>query len=236
MYHGGGGSNTPAPDPEYEQLTCLTTAGTPNPAYINSGVTASDNMKFVFKAKMKSGVWSEPFGYWIKYGPGNFGGLLFQPYWNNASAYSYEIYLGKRTGYPSGGNTDFGLNQESIFEFQIKQNDNYLKVNGTILYSDTLAVDGVEPADIYVFAQNNYSSGATISANAFTIYYFQIYKNGSLVRDFIPVKTVKVIDKSKNANDNLTDIPADTLCMYDKVNGMYYLNLGSTPFTTDPIN
>lgn len=226
IFNTGGdeGSNEPAPDPEYIQLSCLTsTTGTGT--YIKTKITANNDMKFVFKAKMNKQDCVHPFGYAVSHP----NGLLLQVY-----SQGFEFYMGNTAAVVV---TDAGLGSESDYEYQVKTNDVYIKVNGSTIYTNQAINPIVASQEIYIFAQNNTIGGITVwKDKPFTIYYFKIYQNGTLVRDFIPVKIIKEVDKSKNATDSTANIPIDTLCMYDKVSKMYYLNSGTVMFGTDPID
>ena len=99
-----------------------------------------------------------------------------------------------------------------------------------------MAVSGVTPQDLYIFAENNQQNHKVNLTGALTIYNMKIYQNDILVRDYIPVYTTTVIDKTRNATNPSADIPIETYCMYDKLNNKYYTNVGGGAFTATPIN
>jgi len=68
--------------------------------------------------------------------------------------------------------------------------------------------------NLYIFENNNMGSASGSNAGTCKIYYFKIYENGVLIRDFIPV-----LDWSY--------VP----CMYDKVSGKLFYNQGTGSFT-----
>lgn len=69
-------------------------------------------------------------------------------------------------------------------------------------------------ASIYLFSVNN---GGNYSNASMKLYSCQIYDNGTLVRDYIPAK--------------LSD---GTVGLYDKLNGLLYINAGTGTFTAGP--
>ena len=70
--------------------------------------------------------------------------------------------------------------------------------------------------NIYVFKYNN--GGTPVGGGRGKLYYFKIYDNDVLVRDFIPV-----IDNN--------EIP----CMFDKVESKFYYNQGTGQFIAGPV-
>ena len=68
---------------------------------------------------------------------------------------------------------------------------------------------------IYLFSVNN---GGNYSKASMKLYSCQIYDNGTLVRDFIAAK--------------LSD---GTVGLYDKLNGLLYINVGTGAFTAGPV-
>ena len=78
-------------------------------------------------------------------------------------------------------------------------------------YAITSPIESKSDGTIYVFAVNN--SGTVIRKTSLNLYYFQIYDNDILVRDYIPV-----LDTSKRP------------CMFDKVEKKCYYNQGTGEF------
>lgn len=66
--------------------------------------------------------------------------------------------------------------------------------------------------NLYMFAEN--FRGSVSSFSMMRLYYVQIYESGSLVRDLIPC--IRTVDKE--------------VCLYDKVEGKFYTNLGTGEF------
>ncbi len=119
--------------------------------------------------------------------------------------------------YISCGSTDCLIGQN----FTLDKNK-----NTTSLYNDSKSIDVYlqttysnfeSGVNMYIFNLNTNNQVPTTSAS-FKIYYFQIYDNDILVRDFIPV-----LD------------PAGVPCMYDKIENKYYYNAGTGDFTAGPI-
>ena len=65
---------------------------------------------------------------------------------------------------------------------------------------------------LWVFALNN--GGSLFGGALMKLYYLKIWDNDELIRDYIPVK----------------NILNDRICLYDKVEGKYYYNLGPGEF------
>lgn len=103
--------------------------------------------------------------------------------------------------------------------------------NGTTSVCNTW-VDNVQYCDSsdYIFAFNN---GDTPSAQGhYKLYYFKIFDGDSLVRNFIPVLTLKEIDASK-VNEGVS-IPAGTPCLFDLKNNRFHKNIGTEEFAAGP--
>ena len=88
-----------------------------------------------------------------------------------------------------------------------------LNVNGT---NYTISQGGAitNPYAIYVLATNTGGTAQFIAKGK--VYYFQVYSNGNLTRDFVPVL-------------DADGVPA----MYDKIDGGLYYNEGSGTFKTN---
>lgn len=229
LYYPSSGPNTFSDNPDHLEVECLTRNGTSGP-YINTLVQTSDNMRFVFDAKAKSGVWTFMFGAYMGY----LNGISFHSYYNNSSQHGYEAYIGNHGNGPFV-NQDAGLNEKSHYDFQVKSGDSFIIINGETEYSDTQSVSIATPQNLYMFAENNKNTGVDFG-ESLTIYYMQIYQNDVLVRDYIPVYTTSIIDKTRNATNPSVDIPMLTYCMYDKLNDKYYTNAGGGSFTCVPIS
>lgn len=107
---------------------------------------------------------------------------------------------------------------ESDREYNIEAffgDDYYLKINGitTIKGNKTFIWNN---DNAYLFAGNHNNS--PITATRAKLYYFKIWQDDILVRDFIPV-----LDKD------------GTPCMFDKVEGKFYYNQGTGQFIAGPV-
>lgn len=138
------------------------------------------------------------------------------------------------------GMMDIGTSNEQSFAFGSSR---LFSPNGAFIYGsrhvfvlsrDGFSIDnlffeystfndfGQSTYDMYMFAWNDdYQSSNKPKARSYApakIYYFKIYDNDVLVRDFIPV-----LDKY------------GTPCMYDKVERKFYYNAGTGDFIAGPI-
>ena len=75
---------------------------------------------------------------------------------------------------------------------------------------------GTNGNTIFIFACNN--SSVRYYASTLRLYYFKMYNNNTLVRDFIPV--IRITD--------------NVVGLYDAVNGTFYTNQGSGSFAPGP--
>ena len=96
----------------------------------------------------------------------------------------------------------------------LKKNKNVTSVTGSYTIEKTHTKKNFQAvSDMYLFARNR---GGVFRAAQMKCYYFKIWDNGTLVRDFIPVLS-----------------PTDEPCMYDKVTKGLFCNQGSGDFITD---
>lgn len=109
------------------------------------------------------------------------------------------------------GNTieSFDASLNTTDPFILDQNENVTTFNGGSSVTNTTATFSV-PVNLVLFAVN---TNGSISYGKASIYFCQIYDNGTLVRDFIPAK-----DEVGNAG------------LYDKVEGKFYYNAGTGSF------
>ena len=100
-------------------------------------------------------------------------------------------------------------------ESKLANGEQYLKVNGSTLYTGNVAGEYSADSNLYLFACKKADTIDTFYIGRF--YYCKIYDNGVLVRDFIPVK---------DSNE--------VVCLYDKVEGKFYYNDGQGDFSAGP--
>ena len=219
----------PIPDPEYIQVECLTSSGGANGSYIDTKVAGSTNIQFIFDIKMNKVVTNRPVGNFADYGYGTVGYIGFLSYANGLNVYGGTSWGQYESDNPFGSKV--------TLDYSINTTYALLKLNGTTVKQQNMngfAQSHTPSTNIYVFTFNG-QQGLTDN-QPMSIYNMKIYQSGSLVRDYIAVKTIKEIDMSKNATDPSTNIPIDTLCFYDQLNDLYYLNSGTVPFTDTPIS
>lgn len=94
-------------------------------------------------------------------------------------------------------------------EFYVGENEQYLKINGEELISNTLTITGVSTKNLYLFERN--SSGSPNPASM-KLYYCKIWLNDVLVRDFVP------------------SVTNGTPCLYDNVTQTSFYNEGTGNF------
>lgn len=81
----------------------------------------------------------------------------------------------------------------------------------------------------YLFATNNDNQTNFGGTSKIRLYGCKMYVGTTVERDYIPVVVIKDQPKEKNS-DGANPIPAGTVCLYDKKNGLYYLNVGTGNF------
>ena len=210
---------TPEPIPDHTQVECLTSSGGTNGSYIDSNLTFSNNVQLTFEAKMTKSNWSRPFGYYF----GTYNGVLFQ-----TTTSGFSIYIGNgNTSKPYSGN----INRKIVYDVTINSGRIIVKLDDWTLSNDACANPSAQKITIFSLV----GILGDVNDQPLSIYSMKIKKDDVLERDFIPVKTNKELDKSKNATDPTSNIPANTLCFYDQQNDLYYLNSGTAPFTDIPI-
>jgi len=90
-------------------------------------------------------------------------------------------------------------------------------VNGTAYTRDNFYSNYVCDRNMVIFAVNRKPNGALYNSTV-RLLYFKIYEDGTLVRDFVPVK--RIYD--------------GTIGLYDKVNETFYTNQGTGTFIAGP--
>lgn len=166
------------------------------------------NTRFVCKLNLSGDLsaWRYPFG---SYGNSKGTNKLFCLEINGSQKLS--TYYGTAN---SGNNTahNFNITPSGTHTFDL--NKNVHKIDNTTYsfsYSNYTSL-----YNTLLFGVTNYSGGIQICPSTIKMYYFQIYDNGILVRDLIPVRKGSVG------------------YMYDKVSGELYGNDGSGEFICGP--
>lgn len=114
-----------------------------------------------------------------------------------------------RSDYNDNSSTSLTINPSGRFE--IDKDKNITKINGST--ASTIPY-GAFQCEYNLFLFNNNNAGAAGAGASISIYSCKIYDNGTLVRDFVPVRN-----------------SSGTLGLYDIVNGAFYTNQGSGTFT-----
>lgn len=112
------------------------------------------------------------------------------------------------TGY-NNENKSLTSNYNKTVPFVVDKNKNVTMIDGDIAYTAPTATF-TAPKSMTLFAVNN---NGTINKGSVRFYYCKIYDNGTLVRDYIPVKNADGV-----------------YGMYDLVNDVFYGNLGTGTF------
>ena len=189
---------TPEPEPVlpegYTQLEYIAASGT---QYIDTGFTPNQDTRVICRAKCPVST------------AANF--LFGARKSNSANQYSF---LGASTGvYRSDYATVYGSFPASLNTTDailIDKNKNVTTINGgnAVTAAATTFSAG---SPLVLFGVN---TAGTITYGKVTIHRAKIYDNGTLVRDFVPVRN-----------------SSGTLGLYDTVNGTFYANAGSGTFT-----
>jgi len=109
----------------------------------------------------------------------------------------------------------------NIINFDLNKNVGKISIEGGQSQTITGSANNFScPYPLTIFSTNNPNNYNVVSRNdcgSFRLYYFQIYDDGVLVRDFIPV------------------LAGDTPCLYDKVEQKFYYNPGTDDFIAGPV-
>lgn len=166
--------------------------------YIDSGINADSDLAIFFKFALTSTEINQNMGV-LKV-----DGSTYTRHHFSVAGSTTKIY--------------YWLNTSQFLNKNVDTNAHTLGYNGTtrkVLYDGTSynAPSGSWDTELnyWIFARN--SNGAAITYTKMKIYFFQMNKNGSQVRDFIPVR-----------KDGVG-------YLYDKVSGQLFGNLGSGSFT-----
>ena len=176
---------------DYISIEYLESTGT---QYINTGILANNGNIVRIVSD-------------IKYNTVNNGSNQFSGVYGGA-------YFGVSDGNWSNGGQSVGSADTLLHHFEFVAQigtDGYVELNidGSIYKYNRSVLDG----QVGVFSLPGYSYFSSSK-----IYYFKIYINNILVRDFIPVLT-----------------PDGTPCMYDKVAEQFFCNQGTGQFVAGPV-
>lgn len=133
--------------------------------------------------------------------------------------YSFEFFVwDQKPSFCYGGTFEYGPIVKNGDFLEINWNKNRIEytINDSGYYYMLFnATDFADEGSLYLFELQRSS---TNRAGKMKIYYFQIYDNGNLIRDFIPV-----LDSY--------GVP----CMYDRVTNKFFYNQGTGQFIAGPI-
>lgn len=187
---------TPIPLPAgYTKLAYIQSSGT---QYIDTGIRGDSDirtiMDFVFDAKGSGTVFA-------------FGA-------QGTDNVRYTLALTSDGNFRSDYGTQLttGLAAAIGTRYSIDKNRNVCKINGTPILSSEQIFSGT--TNIYLFARS-YSS---LSYSNGKMFFCQIFKGDTLLRDFIPCINA-----------------SGTLGLYDMVNGQFYTNAGTGTFTAGEV-
>lgn len=179
----------------YEQGEPYTGQG----AYIDTGFMPTSATKIVTKIKVSTTYQNNPvFGL---YSPNTVFHL---------TPFSYKWYTGLTTSTETSGGS-YNNTVGTVYDITFNDNGSIIVNNTTILSGLTYTIPS---ANLCIARRGSVSGRWSSMFGWFKYYLFQIYDNGVLVRDFVPVR---------RKSDSV-------LGMYDKVNGVFYTNAGTGNF------
>lgn len=178
--------------------------------YIDTGIIAEDGLEFKFKLRISR----------LPSSGGAFGGARLSS--------TDRFYIAPITDdgkyFSFGYKNTFGsnllsveTNKDYVFYEKLYNGEQILEINGDRLYSGSNTEGFISSFNIYLFGYNyNNISGA----HYFQVDYFKIYKDGQLVRDFLPMISTE-------------EGHIGEACLFDTVTNTYFYNQGTGKFTTN---
>ncbi len=185
-------------EPSYIELEYIQSTGT---QYIDTGIKPDGNTRVVAK-------WTN----------GTNNGVIFGAYNGDWTA-GYGLYQNAASSsgtywrhYFSNDNT----NKVRVTPAVLDMNKGTFIFNNETIYT-TATKSNTTSYSMYIFA-GNWNGSRVEQKTSLSLWYFQIYDNDTLVRDFVPAKRIA---------DN-------TICLYDKVSNAFFTNQGTGVFTAGP--
>lgn len=178
---------------KYKTIEYIESTGT---QYIDTGIKHNNNTRVVAKvsySNVPSAGWYYPFG--------SFGGAK-----GTNKLFCAEINNSNKLGTYYATSHVFSINYAGVHTYDLNKNVHKID-NTTYTYSSSSFQSDF---NFIIFGATNYDGGIAISKVATKLYYLQIYDNGTLVRDFIPVKDANGI-----------------ACLYDNVTKQFFYNKGT---------
>ncbi len=124
-----------------------------------------------------------------------------------------QLFLWNTPGYEIDYPSDMNLNTVYDISGSMTDSDIILTVNGTIYRSGKSAIQNAN-SNLIIFGHWLSNGGYPAKLK---MYYFKVYQNGVLVRNFIPVKDLNGV-----------------VCMYDHISGQFFYNSGTGDFIAGP--
>ena len=121
-----------------------------------------------------------------------------------------RLYLAYYDTYWQSGTQPITANTEFVTHAVLKYGEQYAMLNGTKVCANTRTGREAINLNIYLLKRNYYGETDTIAPMKGRLYFFKLWRNGVLVRDYIPVKDMN-----------------DVVCLYDKVSGTLFYNKGT---------
>lgn len=185
---------------EYEEVEYIESTGT---QYINTGFKLNTNCRIVFDYYLTDLVSFSPFGSYQTQNQIGFTSYVT----DNTSRFG--TFVTRRL---TGNYNNYQINNRAHFEYS----KNGLYQNGSLVYSITTN-DAVSNYNCFIFGRN--ADDVATGLGNIRLYYFKIYNNDSLVRNFIPCY---------RKSDNVAGL-------YDLVNSTFYTNEGTGNFIVGSI-
>ena len=189
-------------DSAFTKLEYIQATGT---QYINTRVTATANTTAKYKYSIDT---------ILTYGPHVLSGSswYFPMLRGNTSAGTFVVNRGGNEVDSSAISPTVGL----IYEIDASFVDDYVTVNGESYGPYAMGDVSTDTQTLHLMTYGG-SPGNSMFTMSGKLYYCQIYENGTMVRDYIPVKHA-----------------SGTVGLYDLVTATFYTNGGSGTFTAGP--
>lgn len=193
--------------PDYTELEYIASTGT---QYIDTGVGPGDYLdtRIEMKAAYSTNNVEKIFGVIVN------ESAQYALY-STGSQFTYSLRA-NNAGDVIGTTLNFGAGIPLPLEFVISGKN--VTVNGT---TTTIGFSGTVNTSESIYLFSWHRVGYSESINDYSkskIYFFRMYKSGTLIRDFIPVL-------------DYNNVP----CMYDKVSGTFFYNAGTGNFVAGPV-